>query len=244
MCRNESYRRSEVTNMENNEENKQIIEEPQGQDFMSALDLCKLGIDPSVTANAMAMIPKFVADFVRGVPQFVFEEKAVQESLRSTSQEKLNLLVQTIFSVRAFLLTVMGFSLTAIGIVLSVLSSEHALFGHLQWLYVGMVALGLNVIGSVIYILYIHTLEGNALLRQLNFDRSLARELQDLLQAYYVNPAGTFDQYLIAKKILIESKKEEEKALRPQRKKDWIPHVLGSLFLVGVLLIIVSFFWR
>lgn len=230
--------------MENSEDSKQTYEDTKEQDVMASIDFEKLGIDPNVSAQAAAMIPKIVADFVRGVPQFVFEEKAVQESIRITSQEKADLLVQTIYSVRAFLLTVMGFSLTAIGIVLSVLSSEHVLFGHLHLLYTGMIALGLNVIGSVVYILYIHTIESNSLFRQLNFDRTLARDLQDLLQSHYLNPLGTFEKYSIEKKTLIESKKAEELALRPVRRKDWFPHILGALFLIGILSVIVSFFWK
>ena len=179
-----------TTESENTEKE---VKEPENDEFLD-FDLKELGIDPAMLEGAKAMIPQLVAGLVRGVPQFMFEDRVVQESLQKSTQEKAGLLVQTIFSVRTFLLTVMGFSLTAIGIAASLLISEKVTVSYLYVLYGGIALLGLNVLGSVIYILYIHTVESNMLLKQLNFDRSLSRELQEMIQTHYHNPIGTFDQ--------------------------------------------------
>lgn len=210
------------------------------QSGTSFSDLSALGIEPAASLQIVSMITKFNTDFKRGVPQFVLEEWMIQDKLRVATQEKANLLVQTIFSVRTFLLTVMGFSLTAIGIVLSTLSSGKEILVYSNLLYLGMAFLGINVIGSVVYILYIHTLDSNLLLKQLNSDRTTGKNLQDLLQEYYLNSDLNFEQYSVKKKEILESKKEEEKRLRPEH-KDWTPHVLGAFFLLGILSIVISF---
>lgn len=219
------------------------------EDLLASLNLSEFGIDEKMIDLVKPMIPKLIFDVVRGVPRFAAEEKFIQDTLQGAAEKKSGLLIQSIFSVRTFLLTTVGFSLTIMGVVLSVLSSEKNLFGSSILLHTGLVLLGVNIIGSVAYILYIHTLEGNWLLRQLNFDKSLSQQLKELIGKYYLDPTKTFDEYLIEKKNVLKSRAEEERGLQLKnplaiKGKDWVPHLVSICFLLGVLLIVTSFFWH
>lgn len=210
----------------------------------SDINLGALGIDPVSAMKIVALIPKFVSDFSRGAPQMAVEDRAIQEVLRRLVEEKQKLIIHNISSVRSFLLTLIGFSLTAIGIGISILTSKPDLIvgGEIPF-YFGLASFGLNVIGSVIYILYIHTKETNSLIKLLDFDRSFGADIQKLIQEHYLDPSKSFDTYKIAKNELIAHKKVEEDRIRPKGRKDWIIHtILGALFLMGFLTLSLAFF--
>lgn len=207
------------------------------------IDFEALGIDPASAMKIAALIPKFVSDFSRGVPQMAVEDRSIQEVLRRLVEEKQKLIIHNISSIRSFLLTLIGFSLTAIGIGISVLTSKPELVVSEALFYCGLIAFGLNVIGSVIYILFIHTKETNSLIKLLDFDRAFGADIQKLIQEHYLDQSKSFDTYKAAKHELIATKKIEEDNLRPKRRKDWILHaILGALFLLGFLSLSVSFF--
>jgi hypothetical protein len=213
------------------------------------LDLSALGIDEEMINVAKPILLKFIADFAHGAPQFAAEEKTIRERLLLAVEKKRDLLTQIIFSVRAFLLTLIGFSLTIIGIVLSVLMSDKHPFGISHLHYVGLVFLGLNVICAVLYILFIHTIESNWLLSRIRFDESLLKELSDLIGKYYLDPTKTYADYLLAKKKAMEIKSSEEATLLLNnpltiKGKDWMPHFISAFFLIGILLIVGAFFWH
>jgi len=227
--------------MEEKENNKS---EEQESPF-SGINLDAFGVDSVSAMKIVALIPKFVSDFSRGVPQMAIEERAIQEALRRLVDEKHKLLIQSISSIRSFLLTLTGFSLTAIGIGISVLTSKGELVGSEFLFYGGLLAFGLNVVGSVVYILYIHTKENNSLTELLDFDRAFAADIQKIIKEHYLDQSKSFDMYKLAKDDLIARKKVEEDKLKPKRRRDWIPHMLGTLFLLGLLALSLSFFlWR
>jgi hypothetical protein len=206
-----------------------------------------LGIDENMVEAIKPIFPKIIYEFIRGIPKFAEEERRIQEMMRNSTQEKGGLLVQNIYSTRTFLLTLTGFSLSVIGIVLSTLSPNKELFGHIGFLYFGLILLGFEVVGSVIYLLYTQTIENNKLYNHLNFDRQLGKDLTDLLAKVYMDPTKTFDNYFMEKKILLESKKEDEdKIINKERrgKKNWNAHILSTFFLLGLLSIVISFFWH
>jgi hypothetical protein len=211
-----------------------------------------LGIDKNILDSLKPMIPMFLAQipvfftqFIKGVPKFVEEEKKIQEMKQNSIKEKGGLLIQNIYSVRALLLTLTGFSLTVVAAVLSFLTSRNNFFDHINLLYIGLMFLGLNIIGSISYLLYIHTIENNKLYNHYNFDMKLTNELRDLLARTYVDSTKTFDNYFLEKKVLLESRQEEEYEIMGKNKttkKDWYPHILSGFFLTGLIFIVISFF--
>ncbi len=209
-------------------------------DFLKTLE--GLGISPEMVAQFLEQLPRVVGGVVRGSVQFALEEKAIQDSLQRTAQEKVNLLTQAIFSVRAFLLTMVGFSLTAIGVVLAAAySNDIDIFQNIL-LLLGLIMLLINVTGSISYILYIYTIEVNSLKSLLDFDRSTSSELREIISRYQASDTATFVDYQKEKSDFIKQKQEEEKLLRKVRGKDWLPHILALSFLVGILLLVLAIF--
>lgn len=211
-------------------------------DFFKTLN--NLGIPPEVIAQFIQQLPRIVGGVARGSIQFALEEKAIQDNLQRTAQEKVGLLTQAIFSVRSFLLTMVGFSLTAIGVVLTaIFSSDIDIFDN-YLLLLGLVLLVINVVGSISYILYIYTVEVNSLKALLDFDRATSSELKEMIARYQSSDTATFTDYQKEKHDFIEKKKEEEKLLRKVRGKDWLPHILSAFFIVGIIVIIVGIFFN
>jgi hypothetical protein len=210
-------------------------------DFFKTLN--NLGIPPEVVAQLLQQLPKVVSGVARGSIQFALEEKAIQDNLQRTAQEKVGLLTQAIFSVRSFLLTMVGFSLTAIGVVLAaIFSSDIDIFDNFL-LLLGLVLLVINVVGSISYILYIYTVEVNSLKALLDFDRDTSSELREMISRYQSLDTATFTDYQKEKHDFIEKKKEEEKSLRKVRGKDWVPHILSACFVSGIVSLILAIFW-
>ncbi len=216
------------------------------EDIFSFLGLKEMGIDKTILASIKPMIPKFIFDLTRGTPKFLLEEKNLRESIQNNTEQKRLVLNENIFSFRTILITITGFSLTIMGVALSVLSSTNqTIFKSSGFVYTGLVFLGLNVVGSILFIFYIYTKENNQIFRQINFNNELLSEANNLLIKYFKE--GTFDQYLIEKNKLFETKKTEEAKLTTKsplliKGKDWTPHILGIFFLIGILLIIISIF--
>lgn len=210
-------------------------------DFFKTLN--NLGIPPEVVAQLIQQLPKVVSGVARGSIQFALDEKAIQDNLQRTAQEKVGLLTQAIFSVRSFLLTMVGFSLTAIGVVLAaIFSSDIDIFDNFL-LLLGLVLLVINVVGSISYILYIYTVEVNSLKALLDFDRATSSELREMIARYQSLDTATFTDYQKEKHEFIEKKKEEEKLLRKVRGKDWVPHILSTCFVLGIVSLILAIFW-
>ena len=209
-------------------------------DFFKTLN--NLGIPPEVVAQLLQQLPKVVSGVARGSIQFALEEKAIQDNLQRTAQEKVGLLTQAIFSVRSFLLTMVGFSLTAIGVVLAaIFSSDINIFDNFL-LLLGLVLLVINVVGSISYILYIYTVEVNSLKALLDFDRATSSELREMIARYQSSDTATFTDYQKEKHDFIEKKKEKEKLLKKVRGKDWLPHILSAFFLLGISFLISAIF--
>ena len=205
------------------------------------------GIDKNIIDSFKPMIPALIAELIRGVPKFVAEDKNISELIQNSIKEKGGLLTQNIYSVRTFILTITGFSLTIIGVIFSVLSTSRNIFGHTIFLYTGLISLGINVIGSVVYILYLQTIENNKLYRHLNFDMRITKEMRGLLSTTYLDPTKTFSDYSESKKQLLKLNKKEEEDItgkNRKKKKDWRAHILSGFFLFGLILIVISFFWH
>jgi len=210
-------------------------------DFFKTLN--NLGIPPEVVAQFLQELPRVVSGVARGSIQFSLEEKAIQNNLQRTAQEKVSLLAQAIFSVRSFLLTMVGFSLTAIGVVLAAIFSSAIDISQNLLLLIGLILLLVNVVGSISYILYIYTIEVNSLKALLDFDRATSGELREMITRYQSSDTSTFTDYQKEKHKFIEKKKEEEKLLRKVRRKDWVPHILSACFVLGILLLTLPIFW-
>lgn len=197
----------------------------------------------SSLAQFLQQLPKAVSGVARGSIQFALEEKAIQDNLQRTAQEKIGLLTQAIFSVRSFLLTMVGFSLTAIAVLLAaIFSSDIDIFDNFL-LLLGLVLLVINVVGSISYILYIYTVEVNSLKALLDFDRATSSELREMITRYQSSDASTFIDYQKEKHEFIEKKKQEEKLLRKVRGKDWVPHIVSGCFVLGIVSLILAIFW-
>ena len=176
------------------------------------------------------------------------EEQRVDNLMQLENTEKRNIFYQNMFSLRTFLITLIGFSLTIIGITLSVLSSS-LLNTNLKsdWLtYVGLISLGLNVVGSIGYILYIYTIEANSLYRQIKYNEAFNKKIKDLIYSVYNDPSKTSADYIKVNKEIVESSvKELEKVAVKNyltiKGKDWTPHILCALFVLGVCLLFSEF---
>lgn len=215
-------------------------EHKEDADFFKTLN--DLGISPQVIAQFVQQLPRIVGGVARGSIQFALEEKAIQDNLQRTAQEKVGLLTQAIFSVRSFLLTMVGFSLTAIAVLLAaIFSSDIDIFDNFL-LLLGLVLLVINVVGSISYILYIYTVEVNSLKALLDFDRATSSELREIIARYQSSDTATFTDYQKEKHDFIEKKKEEEKLLRKVRGKDWVPHILSACFVLGIVSLILAIF--
>ncbi|MDD4625045.1 MAG: hypothetical protein PHC82_01830 [Candidatus Pacebacteria bacterium] len=211
------------------------------QEIISLLK--NFGIDKEAIASFKPLAQKAIIDFLRGAPKFIEEEKRIEEVMRRNIKEEAELLVKNIYSVRNFILTLMGFSLTIVGIV----SPNRAYFHHEIILGFGLAALGLYIICSVLFLLYIHTTENRKHADHLNFNRVALKDIKALLLKIYSDPTKNIDNYLSEKEKLIESKKKEEEAMlgKISTKGSYRYIVyLCFLFLGGLLLIAISFFWQ
>ena len=131
------------------------------------------------------------------------EEQRLDNLLQINNSEKRNLFSQNILSLRTFLITLVGFSLTIIGIVLSILSSTQNVVLRGRLTYIGLVLLGLNVIGSICYILYIYTIDVNSIYKQIQSNDTLVKNLKDLMREVLNDSnKSSKDYYLGNKKLL------------------------------------------
>lgn len=217
------------------------------QTFAFSSMLEELGIENGMFEALKPMLPKLIIELLRGLPKFVEEERRTQQLMRDSINDKGGKLLQNIYSIRNILLTFMGFSLTIIGGTLSVFSANKQIFIHVWILNVGLFLLSLNVIGSIIYLLYVHTIENNRLYRHLNFDLEVTNKLRELLITNLLDQSKTFDNYLVEKKTYLETKKDEEVDITGQnkkRKRDWWAHILSAFFALGTLSIIIFYYWH
>jgi uncharacterized membrane protein len=208
----------------------------------------ELGIDKNLINLIKPMIPQLISELlIKKSANFALEQKNITESINNNTKEKIEVLNQNIFSFRAILITITGFSLTIIGVVVSAVLSNQDIFKNQYLLYIGLSCFILNIFISILFILNIYHFENNKLAEQIRFNKDYLKEMNSLIHKHLKE--GTFDTYLAEKQTLLEkaSKEEEERANKVNKKgliiknKDYTPHLTISLFLIGIILILLSF---
>jgi magnesium-transporting ATPase (P-type) len=182
---------------------------------------------------------------------FLVEEQRINNLLQTNTREKRDIFYQNISSVRTFLMTLVGFSLTILGIVSSVIVefSEKNIFKNIYLNYIGLILLGLNVIFSIVYIMFIYTIETNAIVKQVKFTESLVEKRKIALKKSFVDKNKTYQDYLAENKTILESSLTEEKNSQIKnpfliKEKDWIPHIMCFFFIAGIFSLVISIFCK
>jgi len=204
-------------------------------------NLKELGLDEELLKALELLMKELLTELKRESFRFVEEEKRIIDSRNKTIQSIGDLLIKNITSIRGFLLTLATVSLAVIGAVIPNLK----LF-NLPLVDLGLLSLAICVFVSIIYLTLIHVRENDELTNYLNFQKKALQELHaSLLKCYQENK--TFDAYLKEKGVLFDKNRkiEEEfnkKSEELSKKKDYIPYIISGSFLLGILLIVVSFF--
>lgn len=216
----------------------------------TVFDLKEFGIDENTINLVKSMIPTLISDiFIKKSANFALEQKNLNESINNNTREKIEILNQNIFSFRSVLLTITGFSLTILGVVLSSLMSGKNIFNNQNILYLGLICFVFSTIISILFILNIYHFENNKLHEQIKFNKSYYKDINKILKNNLINK--NFDDYLVEKQNFLEEKIKEEEIINNKKNKygfifknkdkDYTPHVAIFLFLFGFILILISF---
>lgn len=178
---------------------------------------------------------------------FTIEQKNFTETLNNNTREKNEVLNQNIFSFRSILITITGFSLTIIGVVVSAIVSNKDVFGNNNILYIGLFCLVLNIIISILFILNIYHFENNKLSKGVKFNNKCIKDFYELIDVNF--KIGSFEDFLTKKSVFLKTKTEEEIKIIEEKnnnglligEKDFTPHLSVILFLIGFVLILLSF---
>ena len=204
-------------------------------------DLKEFGLDGELLKTLEPLKEKLLTELKKESFRFGEEEKRIIESRNKTIQSIGDSLIRNIISIRGFLLTLATVSLAVIGAVIPNLK----LF-KLHLAYSGLSFLAICVFVSIIYLTVIHVRENDALTNYLNFQKKAFLELHELLIKCHQEDK-TFDVYLKEKGFLFEKNREIEekfnkKSEEQTKKKDYTPYIISGSFLLGILLIVLSFF--
>lgn len=221
---------------------KKIQDALKGEGDLGEIDLSSFGLDAESLKTFAPLIKKIIDEIKRESFRFVEEEKRILETKNDAVRTIGDLLTKNIMSIRSFLLTLMTVSLAVMGAIISVWASNIFI---MCMLYIGLGSLAICVLTSIIYLTFIHVRENNELTESLNFQKKAFRKLHRTLIEYH-QENKTFDEYLKEKLVLFDKNREIEEAFTKKieersEKKDYFPHIVSGSFLLGILLIALSF---
>lgn len=205
------------------------------------INFAEFGFDGETLKTLEPLIKKIMEEIKNERFLFAKEEKIIIDGKNDAVKTIGGLLIKNIMSMRGFLLTLTTVSLAVIGIVIS-----NLIIFQIPLVYFGLAPLVICIFVSIIYLTHIHVRENNELTENLNFQKKAFRELHDIL-IEYLKERKKFEDYLKQKEILSDKNRETEKKFiekidKRAERKDYIPHIVSTSFLLGISLIALSFF--
>ena len=180
--------------------------------------------------------------------QFAKEEEKIINRQKEAVQSVGNLLIQNIMGARNFLLALTGFSLTILGVGLSVYISRSEIIKSEIFFLLGLCGFVFCITGSLIYLAIRFTHENQRLSEFLNFHKTGPKKLhKKMLECF--EKGKNFHQYIEDSDEILEEIQKTEKELQEKSQKDnnrkdyWIVSFTLA-FIISIVLIIFSLFLK
>ena len=174
-----------------------------------------------------------IGDDIKNSILFGIESDRFNKNMTDNTKEKIAILNNNVYSFRNILITLVGFSLTIIGVSLSFLFKEN---NNLPLLILGLIFLVISVMCSILYILSIYHFENNKIVEQIKFNQKFKTDFLEIINDSYQKE--NFDSFVKKKIDFLKIKQEEEQKLNSSKNKyalmiknrDFTPHL--NIFLL------------